>query len=190
MRTRTTVLLLSGGLTIGLAACGGEDEITEQLTEEILEQSDAGNVDIESDGGQITIEGEDGSMTIDSETGEMVIEGPDGEQTYSGGTELPEDTPDVPMVDGTVESGGRIADGETTTWTATGTVDDAEAAAEQFVADLEADGWEIGQQMTMTDPEFSAIIGATKDDLEIFVTIAGEGDQPSFSWMVTQRAAG
>jgi hypothetical protein len=188
MRTRTTVLLLSGGLTLGLAACGGEDEITEQLTEEIIEQSDAGNVDIENDGGQMTIETEEGSMTIDSETGEMVIEGPDGEATFSSGTEVPEDVPDAPRFEGeTVDGASRIEDGGQTTWTISGTLDDPEAAVEQLAADLEADGWEITNQTTMTDPEFNAFLGATKGDLEIFAT-AGESNANGFSWTITQTA--
>ena len=188
MRTRTTVLLLSGGLTLGLAACGGEDEITEQLTEEILEQSDAGNVDIENDGGQMTIETEEGSMTIDSETGEMVIEGPDGEATFSSGAEVPEDVPDAPRFDGeNVDGASRIEDGGQTMWTISGSLDDPEAAVEQLAADLEDDGWEITNRTTMTDPDFSAFLGATKGDLELFATVT-EGDPNSFSWTITQTA--
>lgn len=188
MRTRTTVLLLSGGLALGVAACGGEDEITERLTEQILEQSDAGNVDIENDGGQMTIETEEGSMTIDTETGEMVIEGPDGEATFSSGAEVPEDVPDAPRFEGeNVQGASRIEDGGQTMWTISGSLDDPEAAVEQLAADLESDGWEITNRTTMTDPDFSAFLGATKGDLELFASVT-EGDPANFSWTITRTA--
>ena len=184
MRTRTTVLLLSGGLTLGLAACGGEDEITAQL----LAPSDAGDVDIENDGGLVTIETEQGSMTYEPETGDVVVDGPVVDQSYVSGTEVPDDVPDAPRFEGeNVEAANRLDDGEQITWMISGSLDDPEDAVEQLVADLEGDGWEITSRTTVTGPEPGVLLAATKDDLGLYATATG-GDPNGFSWTITQPA--
>jgi hypothetical protein len=184
MRTRTTSLLLSGGLVLGLVACGGEDEIAEQ----IIEQASDGSVDIESNDGEITIEGEDGTMTIDPETGEMVIEGADGGMSITSGGELPEDLPEAPRFTGTtVSSAGRIEDNGTITWSINGEIEDPQNAYDALVAELEADGWEIVDNTTISSPEFSAFVTATKGADELFASVS-EGEQNYYGWNLTRTA--
>lgn len=132
-------------LVLMLTACGGEDEVAEQLTEEAIEAAgDGAEVDIEEDG-----------VTVTDENGD--------EATI--GTQLPEDFPvdDVPILEGTVLSATAV-DGasymvmlevegtpEEVQEEALGMLTDAgftsnnETSAEGFfTADLTKDGYQVG----------------------------------------------
>jgi hypothetical protein len=179
MRTRTTLVLLSGGLALGLAACGGEE-----TAGPFPAQSVAGDGDLADGGGLVTVETEEGLMTYDPVTGDVVVDGPVVDQSYVSGTTVPEDVPDAPRFEGErIDAANRLDDGRQITWMLSGSLDDPEAAVEQLVADLEGDGWDITSRTTLTDPEFSTLLAAAKDDLALYVTATG-GDPNGFSWTI------
>ena len=126
-RTTMTGLVVAGALVLG--ACGGSDEPSEAMIEELIENAarqegedidvnvdfdDDGNFSIQTEDGEfsiqtdadgnVTFEGEsdDGEFSINSDDGVTVIESDEGTATITqGGGAIPEGFPtDIPLPDG------------------------------------------------------------------------------------------
>ncbi|MDR7251985.1 hypothetical protein J2X46_000961 [Nocardioides sp. BE266] len=149
------VLVAATGLVGG---CGGDsagDKAGEKLAEQALE--DAGeDVDVDIDGDEVTIEGEDGTVKVGS--GEVPDAFPDELSIVDGDVLSSVDTPDGAMV--TVAS------------------DDAVAAFDQAVADLEANGW-TKQQVTETGESRLAMY--SKGDQSAMVVADGTTGQVTYT---------
>ena len=111
MNMRRT-LAVTGLLALALTAC---DAAAEQVAEKAAEAAAGGEVDIEvDDEGGVSVESDQGSFSADSE-GQVNIETQDG--SFSSGGELPEDLPDLPLVDdGELVTAGRFEAGDATGW--------------------------------------------------------------------------
>ncbi|WP_374457793.1 hypothetical protein [Nocardioides sp.] len=129
-RAAGAAVLVAATALVG--GCGGDasdsaaDEAGEKLAEQAIE--DAGeDVDVDIDGDEVTIEGEDGTVKV-------------------GTGEVPEAFPDeLSVVDGDIVSSVDTPEGAMVTIA----TDDAIAAFDEAVADLEANGW-TKEQVTET----------------------------------------
>jgi hypothetical protein len=145
-----------------VAGCGGDsgsdtaaDEAGEKLAEQALE--DAGeDVDVDIDGDEVTIEGEDGTVKVG--TGDVPDAFPDELSIVDGDVVSSVDTPDGAMV--------------------TIATDDALAAFDEAVADLEANGW-TKQQVTETGESRMAMYA--KGDQSAMVMADGTTGQVTYT---------
>ncbi|RYB94513.1 hypothetical protein EUA93_09255 [Nocardioides oleivorans] len=137
------VLVAVAGL---VSACGGDDasekagqELGEKLAEQAMEDSGSEDVDVDVDGEDVTIESDDGTISV-------------------GSGEIPESFPsDLTVPEGEVVSSVDTPDGSSVTLD----VDDAVAAFDEAVADLEANGW---TRDTTTETGETRLAVFSKDD--------------------------
>jgi hypothetical protein len=117
------VLVAVAGL---VTACGGDDagekagqKLGEKLAEQAMEDAGTEGVDVDVDGEDVTIESEEGTISV-------------------GSGDIPESFPDdLAVPDGDVVSSIDTPEGSSVTLD----VDDAVAAFDEAVADLEDNGW-------------------------------------------------
>lgn len=117
------VLVAVAGL---VTACGGDDadevagqELGEKLAEQAIEDSGSEDVDVDVDGEDVTIESDEGTISV-------------------GSGDIPDSFPDdLSVPDGDVVSSIDTPEGSSVTLD----VDDAVAAFDEALADLEANGW-------------------------------------------------
>ena len=153
------VLVAATGLVGG---CGGDsagDEAADKAGEKLAERAleDAGeDVDVDIDGDEVTIEGEDGTVKVG--TGDVPDAFPDELSIVDGDVVSSVDTPDGAMV--------------------TIATDDALAAFDEAVADLEAHGW-TKQQVTETGESRMAMYA--KGDQSAMVMADGTTGQVTYT---------
>lgn len=159
---RAWILLLAIVLVLGLAGCkSAEEKVAEKITESLLSDSDA-KVDIEDGGDSITIETDEGETTISG-----------------GGDELPDDFPrDFPIDDDYENTGSSSVTGPDATafYVNLETDDDFDKVYEWYKGELEDEGWEITTDMLISDEEDSALVSATKDDMDVTMSINETSD--------------
>lgn len=160
-RTAGAVVLVAAAGLIG--GCGGDsageqagDKVGEELAEQAIEDSGGQDVDVDIDGDEVTIEGEDGTVKVG--TGDV----PDG---FPG---------ELTIVDGDVVSSVDTPDGAMVTVAA----DDAIAAFDEAVADLEANGWTRDQ---VTEAGETRMGMFNKDDQQIMVMADGTTGQVTYT---------
>lgn len=184
MQLHTRVLAV-GGLALFAVGCSSvADQAAEQVAEEVAEQAlDGAEINVE-DGG-IEIQTPEGNMSID-ESGDVVIEGADGELVMSGGQEIPEDMPEVPMFTGaTITGTSRIDTGTDINWTVSGEVEEPQVSFEALVGELEAGGWTIEGQGASESPSYTGFVTATSGDLTLNASVSA-GEPNAFSLILTQ----
>lgn len=85
-------------------------------------------------GDDVSIKTPDGSVKLDKDGSEFSAEGANGEKV-EGGTSLPDDFPDIPLVEGRILQGAKMSDGEQLGFTANIEVDGSVDAIAKDAAD-------------------------------------------------------
>ena len=149
---------VAGAVVLAVAvltsACGGDsasENAAEKLAERTLEDASGGDVDVDVDGDQVTIESSEGTIT-------------------AGTGEVPESFPDdITLPEGTILSAIDAPSGSVVTLE----VDDALAAFDDAVADLEGAGWTREQ---LTEAGETRVAMFSKDSEQAMVMAdAGSG---------------
>lgn len=166
------LVALLAALSLVLSACGGdsvEDKISEQIAEEILEDSGIEDVEIDEDEGTI----------------ELTVEGDDGDETLTiGGSDLPDDFPFPTPDEFNVGSTYSVDQAGETMFNAVLEIpaddfDDVLAMYEDFLDDegFEVEKSEISAEgstvifLSGTSGDADALVTLTKDESETFVTL-------------------
>lgn len=155
----TLVLVVATALVAGCGGDSGSDTAADEAGEKLAEQAleDAGeDVDVDIDGDEVTIEGEDGTVKVG--TGDVPDAFPDELSIVDGDVVSSVDTPEGAMV--------------------TIATDDALAAFDEAVADLEANGW-TKQQVTETGESRMAMYA--KGDQSAMVMADGTTGQVTYT---------
>ncbi|MEI2698463.1 MAG: hypothetical protein V9E94_08965 [Microthrixaceae bacterium] len=179
-RTRTLAgVAVAGVIALGLGACGGGSDDSSDAADELAEKlAEAGSGDADVD--------------IDSETGQVDVSTPDGDMSFGSGAELPDDFPDgIPFPEGSeITSTLNSTDGGVKTWSAMGTLADADDSTfDEVVALFTDDGWTSTMNSSgSTGGGAGSTAILTKGDLQVLVStqIGIEGLDDSFSYVVTQ----
>ena len=156
-RTAAAVLLVAlAGLVSGCGGDAASEQAGEELAEQVMEDSGAEGVDVDVDGEDITIESDEGTVTVGS--GDV----PDG---------FPEE---LSIVDGDIVSSVDTPQGVSLTVG----VDDATAAFDEAVADLEANGW-AQEQLTESGETRMGVF--TQDDQTAMVMADSASGQLTYT---------
>lgn len=140
-------------------SCGGDD-VAENRAEDAIEDASGGDADVDIDGEQVEITTSEGTVTM-------------------GKGDLPDGFPDdIPVIDGEIALAMGAADAG---YQVSLIVDDAEAAFEQAVAELEDAGFtkEDGSEMLGVNT-----VALTRDDQTVILSAGGEGDATMLSYTV------
>lgn len=160
-RTAGAVAMVAA--TALVSGCGGDsagdragEELGEQLAEQALEDAGTSGVDVDVDGEDVTIESDEGTIKV-------------------GSGDLPDGFPDdLSLVDGEIVSSVDTPQGSAVTVA----VDDADAAFDEAVADLEANGWE---RVQLTETEGSRLAMYAKGEQSAMVMADGASGQLSYT---------
>ena len=179
-RARAVASVAAAGVfALGLGACGGSSDDSSDAADQLAEKlAEAGTGDADVD--------------IDSETGQVDVSTPDGDMSFGSGSELPDDFPsDIPFPEGSkLTSTLNSTDGGVKTWSAMGTLADADASTFDDVVALFTDsGWTSTMNSSgSTGGGTGSTAILTKGDLQVLVStqVGIEGLDDSFSYVVTQ----
>lgn len=146
-----------------VSGCGGDsageeagEKLGEQLAEQALEDAGTAGVDVDVDGEDVTIESDEGTIKV-------------------GTGDLPEGFPaELSVVDGEIVSSVDTPQGSAVTVT----VDDADAAFDEAVADLESNGWE---RVQLTETEGSKLAMYSKGEQTAMVMADSATGQLSYT---------
>lgn len=154
--TGAVVLVLAAGLVSG---CGGDspsENAGEKLAEQAMEDAGSEGVDVDIEGEDVTIESDEGTISV-------------------GSGDVPEGFPEeLSIVDGDIVSSVDTPEGVSVSVG----VDDATAAFDEAVADLEANGW-AREQLTESGETRMALF--TKDDRTALVMADGTSGQLTYT---------
>lgn len=169
----------TGVMLFGVGACGGGSDDSSEAADKLAEKlAEAGSGDTDVD--------------IDSESGQVDVSTPEGDLSFGSGSELPEDFPnDIPFPDGSkITSTLNSTDGDVKTWSAMGTLADAdESTFDDIVAMFKDNGWTSTMDSSGSSgggTGSTAIL--TKGDLQVLVStqVGVDGLDDSFSYVITQ----
>ncbi|WP_421120115.1 hypothetical protein ACE2AJ_01840 [Aquihabitans daechungensis] len=165
-RTKTAAIGMVVGLALAVAACGGS-EAADKLTEEAIEQSGGGDVDIDSEDGTVKYTDEDGNET------EMNIDGEGASLPDGWPSELaPPDSVKLITSNTTNDSTAGGDQVMTILGEASGTSDEFQAAIKEQVTDA---GFDVAQD-TASDVTGGGYAGLTakKGEDTLVVAIASD----------------
>lgn len=164
-------------------ACGGmtqsaQDELTEELTERIIEAAAGEDIDIDIDEGTGTVTVAGQTFTADEKTGTFSVSGDDGEMqaTFGDQATLPAGWPVAPdggTVVGTMNAQTDEGEMKTVIFQAPGTVEEHARALEAKLAALPT----ADKLTTLDDQDGAALQLTTHDQVTWHVQISPEDDQ-------------
>jgi hypothetical protein len=171
MTWKITLVALAALLAASaLTGCGFA---AEQATEELVEQSTGGEVEIDDDGESISIETEEGSMEI---SGGESAEVPDGFPS------------DMPIYDGTIVMAQTFDAEEGTAYNlGIKTTDGAYDVSEWYVDEFASEGWSVTSEMVNDTADMTMLTyQVEKDGTQAQVIIAEEAGETQIAVTVTE----
>jgi len=161
-------LIIIGAVVVVLVVAGAASRfLGKSAAERAIEQATGGNAEVNS---------EDGTVTVKTDQG-----------TYSTGDKLPSDFPaDVPLYPGAKVQGSVAAAGQTGGGHYVGLVtsDSLDAVAAWYKSHVVSEGWTVASDATING---TVILGATKDNRNLAVTITSSNGQVSVGLAVTAQ---
>lgn len=164
--------VLTSAAALALTGCSSAVEnVAEGAVERAIENELGESADVTIDEDSFSVDTEDGSIT-------------------AGAGSVPEDFPsDVPLPEGEVAFAQRLDSGDGLSWSLIVTTSqDSAALTEQIRTDLADNGFTVEEasEFSGADAAGGSIL-AEKDDLTVFVLVAGEGGETSATYTVTQQ---
>jgi len=162
-------------LFIGLASCGSDEksdeEKAQEMAEGILKSVTGKEVDIQTEKNE---DGETVNMTIKTDEGEVSISG--------NQTELPDDFPDIYIVDGERSDIGIVSSdkGKMITFKIT-TDDDINTVKEKIKSEMS--DWK--NNMDMSTPDGSMLTFEKDKETTVNITIGKDGEKTEVAYMVS-----